>query len=256
MIPRTAVLVVTCDSTRYLPETLASIAAQDSPADLLIAIDDHSTDSTRELLASAGFAVDLATSPATEITTRIAHNFLQGLRRAQSAGADIVILGDHDDVWHLSRISHQVEILEHNPAAAMVASNGFLIDEHGVAIAGTLRDTFPVPADFSSWSRRKQWAYALRHSLATGGASALRPARLTDWSIPSGWLHDRWWSLEALRTGGLALDEAPVIDYRLSENQQVGLSAGDQDDPRRWLAMKARRSGRTLSRARDLTRLI
>ena len=256
MNPRTAVVVVTRDSTKYLPETLASITAQDSPSDLLIAIDDHSTDATRELLASAGFVVELATSPATDIPTRIAHNFFQGLRRAQSAGADIVILGDHDDIWHPSRSTHQVGIFKRNPAAAMVASNGFLIDEHGVAIAGTLRDSFPVPADFSSWSGRKQWAYALRHSLATGGASALRPALLTDWSIPPGWLHDRWWSLQALRAGGLILDETPVIDYRLSESQQVGLSTGDQDSPRRWLATKARQSGRTLSRARDLTRLI
>jgi len=254
--PRTAVVVVTRDSTRYLPETLASIAAQDSPADLLIAIDDHSTDATRELLTSAVLSVELATSPATDIPTRIAHNFLQGLRRAQGAGADIVILGDHDDIWHPSRISHQVEILERNPAAAMVASDGFLIDEHGVAIAGTLRDTFPVPTDFSSWSGRKQWAYALGHSLATGGASALRPTRLPDWSIPSGWLHDRWWSLQALRAGRFILDEAPVIDYRLSENQQVGLDTGHQHLGREWLLHKARQSGRTVSRVRDLSRLL
>jgi len=253
---RTAVVVVTRDSTRYLPETLMSIAAQDSPADLLIAIDDHSTDSTRELLARAGFAVELATSPATDIPTRIAHNFLQGLRRAQSAGADIVILGDHDDIWHPSRISHQVGILERNPAAAMVASNGYLIDEHGVAIAGTLRDTFPVPADFSSWSGRKQWAYAMRHSLATGGASALRPAMLSDWSIPPGWLHDRWWSLSALKAGALVIDDAVVIDYRISDQQQVGLDTGHQHSGREWLLHKARQSGRSVARVRDLSRLL
>ena len=57
MSPRTAVVVVTRDSTRYLPVTLSSIAAQDSPADLLIAIDDHSTDATRELLTSAVLSV-------------------------------------------------------------------------------------------------------------------------------------------------------------------------------------------------------
>lgn len=256
MSSRTAVVVVTHDSTRYLSETLTSIAAQDTRADLLIAIDDHSTDATRELLINAGFTVELATSPATDITTRIAHNFLQGLRRAQSAGADIVILGDHDDIWHPSRISHQVATVERNPAAAMVASNGYLIDEYGVAIAGTLRDTFPVPADFSSWPRRRRWAYALSHSLATGGASALRPSRLTDWTIPPGWLHDRWWSLQALRAGRLILDETPVIDYRLSGDQQVGLSTGDQDHSGRWLMARARQSGRTLSRAKDLARLI
>jgi len=256
MNSRTAVVMVTHNSTHYLPETLVSIAAQDTRADLFIAIDDHSTDRTRDVLASAGFTVELATSPATDTITRIAHNFLQGLRRAQSAGVAVVILGDHDDIWHENRISHQMEILEASPSVAMVASNGYLIDEHGVAVAGTLRDTFPVPADFSRWQARRQWAYALRHSLATGGASALRPARLSDTSIPPGWLHDRWWSLQSLRAGGLILDDTPVIDYRLSEGQQVGLSTQNQDSPRRWLATKARWSGQTLSRTRDLARLM
>ena len=256
MSPRTAVVLVTHNSHRYLPETLASIQAQDTRADQYLAIDDHSSDSTRDLLTDAGFTVELATSPATDTTTRIAHNFQQGLRRAQLAESDIVILGDHDDIWHPARISHQVELLERSPTAAMVASNGFLIDANGVAIAGTLRDTFPIPADFTAWPARKQWAYALRHSLATGGASALRPAKLTDWSIPPGWLHDRWWSLQAMRAGGLALDGTPVIDYRLSDDQQVGLSTGNQDSPGMWLVGKARRSGQTLSRMRDLTRLV
>ena len=134
----------------------------------------------------------------------------------------------------------------------MVASNGFLIDEHGVAIAGTLRDTFPVPTNFFSWSGRKQWAYALRRSLATGGASALRPARLSDWSIPPGWLHDRWWSLQSLRQGTLLIDPSAVIDYRVSRRQMVGLNAGLQDKSVSWIMSKTRGGFSALTRARDL----
>lgn len=256
MTPRIGVVLVTHNSSAFLPETLASVVSQNQVPDVLLAIDDHSTDNTRYQLEAAGFATQLGTSPATDTTTRIAHNFLQGLRAAQLNDVDIVILGDHDDIWHASRIAHQVELLENDASAAMVASNGYLIDEHGVAIAGTLRDFFPVPGDFAWWSPRRQWAYAVRHSLATGGASAVRISRLSDWSIPQGWLHDRWWSLRALKEQVLVIDETPVIDYRLSDHQQVGLDRGHQDSLRNWLMAKASATGGTLRRTKDLSGLL
>ena len=253
---RIAAVLVTRDSQDYLPETLASIEEQTRKPELRIAIDDGSLDETRSLLKEAGFTVSNATSAAQDIHTRIAHNFLQGVRAAQTAGADIVVLGDHDDRWHNTRLEHQVGILEADPRIALVASDAFLIDEWGVAIPGTLRDTFPVPEDFADWSKRKQWSYALRHSLATGGASALRPDALDDWSVPSGWLHDRWWSLHALRHDALRIDPTPVIDYRLSADQQVGRDTGHQDDARRWIWGKARTGWTSATRTRQAARLI
>ena len=167
-----------------------------------------------------------------------------------------MILGDHDDVWHSSRIAHQSHVLDVSPEAAMVASNGLMIDEHGVALPGTLRDTFPVSAEFPSWSIRQQWTFALGHSLAAGGASALRPAALSDWAIPHGWLHDRWWSLRSLRQRALVTDPTVVIDYRVSRAQRVGLDTGKQYSRSSWLLSKARNSPRPLSRGRDLNWLL
>ena len=250
-----AVVVVTHDSQRFIEQTLASIRDQETPADLLIAVDDSSTDATPELLTQHGFAVHRATSTAQDITTRIAQNFQQGLRAAARAGADVLVLGDHDDIWHRNRIHHQVQLLEQQPDAAMLASDGFLIDEHGAAVPGTIRGTFPVPADFADQPLRSQLTYALRHSIATGGASALRLSAMRDWSVPPGWLHDRWWSLAALRAHAFVLDTTPVIDYRLSPEQQVGLDAADQDNGRRWLLNKLSSTATTAARAKDLSRL-
>ena len=251
-----AAVLVTHNSQKFLEDTLASIDSQTRPADIRIAVDDHSTDATRSLLSAHGFIVQLATSPATNPSTRIAQNFHQVLRLAVAEGADLVVLGDHDDLWHRNRIEHQCAMLARNPSTAMLASDGFLIDKHGAAVPGTIRGTFPLLEDFNEQPLRARLTYATRHSIATGGASALRPARLSDWSIPPGWLHDRWWSLASLRAGAFLTDTTPVIDYRLSADQEVGLDTADQDAPARWLANKARGLGRTSSRARDLTRLI
>jgi len=253
---RVAAVIATHNSDRFLEATLASIQAQELGPDIRIAIDDFSTDATRTLLGDHGFEVQTTTSAARDGATRIAQNFHQGLRTAQAAGADIVILGDHDDLWHADRIRHQVDRLHDDPQVAMLASDGFLIDEHGAAVPGTIRSTFPVPDDFDSLPLRKRLAYAARHSIATGGASALRPALMTDWSVPPGWLHDRWWSLASLRVDRFRLDPTAAIDYRVSDDQQVGLDSGDQDSPGRWLRGKARNLGTTAKRVRDASGLV
>ena len=250
-----ASVIVTHNSQRYLEETLTSIANQSRPADITIAIDDSSTDDTQEILAAHNITLHRATTGAHDTPTRIAQNFQQALHAATKAGADIVILGDHDDIWHRNRIEHQVGILEQKPTTALLASDGFLIDEHGAAVPGTIRSTFPVPDHFTEQPLRSQITYAMRHSIATGGASALRPSAMTDWTVPAGWLHDRWWSLAALRTHRLALDPTPVIDYRISPDQQVGLDTADQGDGKRWLRGRIKHLGRTTARARDLSRL-
>ena len=254
--PLTAAVIVTCNSQAYLGDLLTSIDNQTRSPDLRIAVDDLSTDATHGFLNDSGFAVCRATSTASDATARIAQNFLQGVRAAVAAGAEVIVLGDHDDVWHRNRVEHQVNLLEDDSSVAFLASDGYLIDEHGAAMPGTIRSTFAIPGDFNDQTLRRQSAYAVRHSIATGGACALRPAAMTDWSIPAGWLHDRWWSLAAVRTGSFLADPTPVIDYRVTSNQQLGLDLAHQDAGIRWIGRKARNATQTAKRARDLSRLI
>ena len=251
-----AAVMATHNSEVHLAETLESITGQSRPVDHLIAIDDHSTDSTVDILQRAGAHIFAATTQSLDPFTRIAQNFHQGVRSARKSGANYVILGDHDDRWHENRVEHQAGTLDDKTQAAVLASDAFLVDEWGVALPGTLRDTFPVPDDFTEWPQRRQWAYGVRHSLATGGACALRVDAVEDWSVPVGWLHDRWWSLRALRHGALVIDSTPVIDYRVSVEQQVGLDTADQDRGLRWWSGKAKTGISSAVRARDLARLM
>lgn len=254
--PVIAAVLVTHNSQRYLDQTLASIDEQGVPPHIRIAIDDFSSDHTQAALRAHGFSVYLATSSAEDPTARIAQNFQQGLRVAVQAGAEVVILGDHDDIWHKDRIEHQSRLLLDRPGIALLASDGFLIDEHGAGVSGTIRTTFPVPDDFVTRSLGSQLAYAARHSLATGGACALRPKAMADWTVPAGWLHDRWWSLAALRARALSIDTTAVIDYRLSPVQQVGLDRADQHEPRRWTIRKLKDTRTTAAKLRDSFRLV
>ena len=226
-----AALLVTHNSERWLRATLESIANQTRKLDRIIVIDDNSTDGTASILTEFGITPVAASTTAQDITTRVAHNFQQGIREAKNA--DIVVLGDHDDIWHPTRVAHQAALLEGgntnaNANLLMVASDGTLVDENGNATGGTLRSTFPVAADWNELPADQQLTYALKHSLATGGASALRPYYFAEQEIPQGWLHDRWWSLLATVRLGMLVDTESVIDYRVQAGQQVGLDTGTQ----------------------------
>jgi glycosyltransferase involved in cell wall biosynthesis len=217
-----AAVLVTHNSADVIAETLNSIEQQSKQPDLRIAVDDSSTDDTKLILQKHGFTVVDSSSTSRETTTRIAHNFVQGVKAAHELGATVMVLGDHDDIWYPDRIQHQVELLGLNPTTAFLASDGTVTD------TTTLRSTFPVPADFNDWDPKAQWRYVAKHSIATGGASAIVPANLSTLDVPDGWLHDRWWSLRAVREHSMRIDPTPVITYRISNSQQVGLSTRGQ----------------------------
>lgn len=233
MTTRVGVVLVTHNAENWLEQTLQSIATQSQSPEEIVIIDDASTDRTTAMIADMlpSARVMPALAKAADRATRIAQNFVQGVRASR---ADIVILGDHDDVWMPERIAHQVKVMQEYPMAAMVASSATLIDQEGNLLAGTLRGTFPVPSSFMTWPRGRQITFALVRSIATGGVSAIRPKAFASLDVPSGWLHDRWWSLSAVQQGGFVLDDGIVAQYRVSPTQEVGLQTNDQGTPR-WI---------------------
>jgi glycosyltransferase involved in cell wall biosynthesis len=254
---RVAAVLVTSNSQSWIGETLDSVLRQTREPDGIVIIDDRSVDGTRDViyrvLGTQARIVD-STAVTEDRTTRIAHNFRQGLDEVRSY--DVAVLGDHDDIWHPNRVGHQVGLLENWRDEAMVASNGRLVNEDGEPTGGTLRDAFPMPIDWATATPAERMRTVLRHSVATGGASAVRPVAYADVTIPSGWLHDRWWSLVAASREELRLDEECVIDYRISHTQEVGLDRGQQG---KSLIGRARAGvaslPRSTARLRDLRRL-
>jgi len=230
MQSQVAAVLVTHNSAQWITKTITSVLQQTQAPVNIVIIDDRSTDDTMKILeqqqglSPIPFTIQPASSSARNITTRIASNFVQGVQLAANLGADLVVLGDHDDIWHPDRISRQCALLDQQPQALMVASDGNL-----VGAEGTLRGTFPVPSDWQSITPVEQLCYTLRHSIATGGASMLRPRHFAGGlGVPKGWLHDRWWSLVAVVRSGMLIDEGIVIDYLVQAGQQVGLDTGSQ----------------------------
>lgn len=239
---RLAVVLVTHNGERWLPQVLASILAQTRTPDTFIVVDDGSTDATTTILRDHGLDPIPARTRLGDPKARTGANFEQGVRHAMERGAQLVALGDQDDTWHRDRLAHQAWLMDETTTLAMLASDGRLVDEQGQPTTtggddrtpgqATLREAFPLPGGEDGWRRlspAQRMTKALRSSVATGGASMIRPSVLhTALAVPPGWLHDRWWSLAALAMDAFRADDRIVLDYRLSSGQQVGLDAGTQ----------------------------
>ncbi len=253
---RVAALLVTHDSRRWIEATLAAVRDQSRPPERIVIVDDGSTDGTPAIIADlVGQHATVLPSTAGRLDriSRIAHNFQQGLRAC--ADVDVVVLGDHDDVWLPTRVAHQVAVLERSSKASMVASDGRIVDEDGLPTGGRLRDAFPVPAGFDTLPADARMRIALRHMIATGGASAVRPAAFTGLGIPPGWLHDRWWSLVATSREAMLVDDTVVIDYRVSAHQEVGLDPGNlHRSPLSRVGVALGSVGPSLAKLRDIRR--
>ncbi len=250
---RIAAVLVTHNAEAWLVSTLDSIDSQSRRPDTVVVVDDGSSDATVEILRERGIAPIAAATSTRDPVSRIAANFVQGV--AACAGFDLVVLGDHDDVWHAGRIAHQAALLGQRQDALMVASDGVIVDDSGTASGGTVREAFPVPADWDFVGPADRMRYALRYSIATGGASMIRPSLFPSLAVPHGWLHDRWWSLVATARDGMLVDRRTVIDYRVRDGQQVGLdAAAQQHGPLGRLAALASQARRSMGKQHDLRR--
>ena len=216
----------------FLQETLDSIEPQLASVSAVYVVDDHSQDGTTQLLTdwvtnlrARGIDADWqpSTSSAQDPRTRTAQNFTHAARALDSV--DLIALADHDDQWLPDRLARQAVLMQEQSELMFLAGNGVL--SYG---SGTLFGAFDVPEDIATWPSDRLARHVIRRSIATGSASMIRRALLDQPAAvpPAGWLHDRWWSVAAASRCALGVDTQPVIDYRVSPDQQVGLDHGRQ----------------------------
>ena len=222
-----SVAMATHDGTRWLPELLASLAAQQRLPDELVVCDDASIDGTGDVLdayaATAPFPV-----------RRVDHDVRRGPVRAfeTALGAvegDVVALADQDDVWLPEKLLVLEEALFVHDAE-LAFTDAVLVDEHerptGAHLWGEL-----------GFTRRQQDSLVdgapgplLRHAVVTG-CTALMRRRVVDLALPfpsaldlvaEPALHDRWLSKVAGCTGPVQPVPSALVRYRVHAGQVVG----------------------------------
>lgn len=253
-------VMVVANGERYLREQLDSMVTQTRPLDEIVVVDDHSTDNSLSVIDDALRATTirirrLTALPAqrwSSLYSRIARNFVTGI---DASTTDVVLLADQDDIWSPNRVRLQLSAFESDAKCALVVGNGELIDGESESLGRSLRDAFPVPGDWDSLTDADRRRFVLQHPVATGAACAVMPSRMPGHGkVPRGWLHDRWYSLEATYAGRVLLDDRHIMKYRQHDSQVVGLS-GEQATPIAQVGRRLAKPGVAAKKFADLSRL-
>jgi glycosyltransferase involved in cell wall biosynthesis len=129
-VPKVSVLLTCFNHMRFLPEALDSVRAQTFDDYEIIAIDDGSSDGSREWLAGQPDVQLICNEKnlGTYATLNIA--------LAASTGEYIAILND-DDVWKPEKLERQLDLFGAYPQIGLCHTGGYFIDAEGKQLRGS-----------------------------------------------------------------------------------------------------------------------
>lgn len=228
-LPRVSVLMATYNGAshggRWLREQVESILGQRGVDVRLVVSDDGSTDSTVDLLTRWS-----ASDPRIRLLPRrqgepgVAGNFLH-LFTAHDPDGSFVAFSDQDDVWHLDKLSSQLELMG-SRGADVVSSNvmAFRCDRDG-----SVRDRHLIRKS----GPQRRWDYIFE-AAGPGSTYVFSPdahrrlvgalARLDPTGVD---VHD-WYLYALARALGATwvIGEEPTLEYRQHDSNVQGANSG------------------------------
>jgi glycosyltransferase involved in cell wall biosynthesis len=130
-MPRVSVLLTCFNHARYLPECVESVFAQTETDFEVIAVDDRSTDGTREWLQACPRPLKTVFNER-NLGTYATLNV--GLEHA--TGEFVAILND-DDLWAPDKLKRQLALFDAHPKVGLVHTDGWFIDGEGKRLEGS-----------------------------------------------------------------------------------------------------------------------
>ncbi|HEX8363202.1 MAG TPA: glycosyltransferase family 2 protein [Longimicrobium sp.] len=217
-----AVALCTFNGASFLRAQLESIAAQERAPDLLLVVDDASSDDSaeiaREFGRGAAFPVRVVVN---EHTLGFAANFGRAIGLA---GGDVVVLCDQDDVWHPAKLARMEAAFERAPEAGVVFSDAELVDAELAPLGERLWDAVGLtPARRQALSEGRGFDHLVGRTLVTGATMAFRASfRDLVLPVPAGVEHDAWIALLVSAVAGIEPIAEPLVLYRQHGGNAIG----------------------------------
>ncbi len=202
--PLVSIALCTFNGERHLREQLDSLLAQDWPNIEIVAIDDVSTDSTPELLASYAAKDSRIRFSRNERNLGYRKNFEAAITRCQGRW---IAPCDQDDIWLPTKLSALASELS-SGEAVMAFCDSELVDERGQSLGQRMSDRLlgfstsdPVPYWFAN---------------NTSGHAMLFERSLLDKALPfpGNLFHDWWLAYIAASVGRIAYVNQCLVQYR------------------------------------------
>lgn len=195
---------------------LDSLVAQTRPADVIIAVDDGSKDSTCEILERYKDKLPLEI---TQFEKNRGHRaaFSTALEKAAAllADDDLIFLADQDDIW----LPNKLEVMSQKIGdSSMIFGDAEIINGDGVVTDSSWRKKAEIVEHLS------QQALLTGYTNVTGCMVAFK-ARLLKTALPIPQnvpVHDQWITLCATAENGYRAIADKVIQYRIHGNNAIG----------------------------------
>lgn len=228
-LPQVTVLLATHNGDRWLDEQLDTIFGQEGVDVRIIALDDASTDSTRDLLARRAADDDrLTVLPSSSPAGGAAPNFYRLIRALDVETAGLVAFADQDDVWMPDKLARHAALIA--AGADGVSSNVTAFSEDGPR--SLIKKDYPQrefdyllegPGPGCTFLMSNRLVAAAR-ALLDEPASPASEASFHDWLLyvicrALGW---RW-----------EIDAYPSLDYRQHGSNAMGANVGAASARRR-----------------------
>ena len=223
-----SVAVCTFNGENYVEDQLSSILSQSVLPDEIVIADDGSADATLRIVNE--FVASHSTSGVAfrilEKSDRlgVTKNFE---RAVTSAGGDLIVLCDQDDVWHADRLEIALRSYTASPGLSLQAANADLVDENGAATGITLFEALAIgETDIRQINQGEAFFKLLRRNLVTGATVVIgRKLLASALPFPPEWVHDEWLAIIASSIGRIEMIDIPLIDYRQHSANQIGVRA-------------------------------
>lgn len=223
-----SVVMCTYNGARFLQAQLDSLLAQTRLPDEIVIRDDVSCDRTVEILEAfvpkaeaSGIQINLARNSRNLGYRR---NFEQALH---AASGELLFLCDQDDVWLPEKLELFEGKFKARPSLTALHSDAWLTDASGKRTAHRLFQVLSVmPGELQGMHDGNDFNMLLRRNIVTGATLAIRRsllARATPFP-ESDWVHDEWLAMMAAIVGTMDTIEAPLIEYRQHDANQLGAS--------------------------------
>lgn len=211
------IVLATYNGEKYLPQMLDSLVAQTRPADMIIAVDDGSKDSSAQILESYApkLPLQIHVSPQNQ-GHRAAFSKALEIAKSQLGPEDLIALADQDDIW----LPHKLSILENEIGVvySLIFGDAQVIDGEGNVVAESWR----AKSNINLNTTIKHQIAGINH---VTGCLCMFKAKLlnTILPIPEGvTVHDRWIAMIAERNGGIKAIPERVVQYRIHGANAVG----------------------------------
>lgn len=212
--PQISVCMATYNGAAYIGQQLSSILSQLGPGDEITLVDDHSSDSTLNVVA--GFGDGRIRIFRNEKNMGAARSFERAISLATG---EIIFLSDQDDIWHPEKVARMLEVFTNRPDVTLVLSDARIVDKEGHVLVE------------SFFEQRGDFNHGVVHNLIKnkylGCVMAFRKNLLAKVlpfpaTIPQ---HDMWIGMVNALYGKSYFIDLPLVDYRRHDSNASSASS-------------------------------